>query len=364
MRGNGMSGEELERIRVRKLEGRSVGRYAEGHMNPEAVCRMGNFLKKIRDNERRYAEILACINNEWEMIAYAYCMSPSPKNIGEIFGRFKEITSTGRLFESSRTSTFASYLDRKFVKYGFAEAHQVEGKRCWSHGGGREEILPIIAFALGFSLKKGKSINAALGDYSGHSHYGPYNRAKLLIKLLDDGACSKKDLIDDTKAWINLDHHIYPLRDEGFIDFESSETKEYWFNKQSLRELKLLPEGKMRRKISEFVRSHGRVRVSEVQRGVGCNLCYVSTILTGLALDEILKCDFASVEKSKASLLPEGRDAAEMLKRVRAAAHGKTLCARLPDISQMRGAAMLYLPYTRGSKRARARARRAELEKI
>ncbi len=359
MRGKGLSKAEIEKARLRGIGKRTT---FSDIVENEKVQKFSRFLEKIHEKEKRYSETLTCINNEWEMIAYAYCMDFSPRSAGEIFRRFREIVHPEITFQSSRTSTFTSYLDRKFVKYGFAYTHQINGNRCWGQSETKKDLLPVIAFALKYSLKRGKSMNSFLGDYSGQSGYGPYNRAKLLIRLLDEKTpCTKTDLCKDIPAWANLPHHIYPLKQEGFIDFDSYSTKEYWFNTRNGAAFRALPDGKLKKRISALVKSKGRVGINEVHAEIGCDPCYVSTLITQLTLDEILCCDFVSNEKSKVALLPEGEHAARMLRRIRGAVYGEPLYVKLPSIADAREAAALYLPYTRGNKRMAAQAARQNL---
>lgn len=360
---------EREEVRVRPLNQiKSVEDFVQEE-NGEKIAgliKTERWIEKIADTKRKYAQFLSCLNNEWQMITYLYCMDYHGKSGRDMERKFQEIV--GKENPCPLNKTFEAYAER-FVQYGFAERiDALEGAK-WACSKRRDEIAPVMLFGLYYAAKKKRSFEEILGRASskGTEYGGPYSRARILSKIAETGSFTT---VTNLAKSLSLDkatamRHLKKLKEIGDIEFYHSRGKSFWINYQNRGDIEEMLSRKqdenLKNRIFNLLFVHGNLAREEIKEMLECrHINYVSTLLAKMASEGIIGCELMAKDKSKIKITDRGKEDEEMLQKIWAAAARNEYAIREMskiklDRESIRKASLVYFPHSRMHKRLKAK---------
>ena len=346
---------EVEKVRLSNLKIQTLEDLIREKQD-ERIIKLEKANRFFKGMEEKYSKVLSCINNEWQNVIYSRCLDDEPRALCDIIKIFNKIA--GDSVPTPSTSTFLGYLEKKFVRYGFAEEVKEEGIRKWKWSDRKGELLPLVHYALGYSLKKNRPISSILGDFCGRESRGPYVKYRILMELYkhrEESLTRKelRDLIPMNKA--ALHEHLLHLKKYGLVKYISCpKDKEFVFNKKNSKEVYLLGDN-VKKQIALLVKSKRSMRFSDIVKKIDCSTSNISHMLSCLVMDQILYCDFIRFNRSKVKIKSAGIEAREMLQTLKTATFNRNFRKNMnvgkPSLKDAKKALELYFPHSRSYKK-------------
>jgi len=289
----------------------------------EVVKRVEFPFPKKRDDE--FGAILSTVNTEIKNITLSFCLDKYPRTRTGLRNKFANCVDENNHWVPDDTS-FSSYSDKTFVPIGMVAKEIIKIKgllnpvKHWKiTEAGEKYGQPIGAFTLKYAVDRNKSIYQYLGQTSSSGKTrSPFNRARIMEILYENGNISEKDVVNSLGRKKILLRDIFKLDKEGLIEHQSHSKEPgwiiyKWIEGRNSSEAKKVYGIKRSKEVAEYLYNKGESNRIEISKELNFeNLKDISKVLNDLEKQDLIEPIKWSMDlKSELSILSDGKDFVE-----------------------------------------------------